>query len=125
MKKFFSFALFTLALSTAALASGPGEEPAGNDPVVINGLKSRVGIAIQFTNDFSNPAYIKIYDRSDKSVVFSETYKSNGEHSRGYDLSALPAGEYLVYVTVGDKLVKKEMSISSEKGTKSYSFIYR
>ncbi|MBE7176037.1 MAG: hypothetical protein INR69_06520 [Mucilaginibacter polytrichastri] len=94
------------------------------DPAVINGLKSKVGVVVNFPAAQQEAAVVKIVDRSNAGeTVFTETYQPQTYTSRTYNLAQLPAGKYEISVATGEQQVKQAVRIYFDGNVKSYEFM--
>lgn len=125
MKKHIFSILPLLFLSLSVFAAAPAPEDPADGQVTINGLKSKVGITVSVAEGAYNRADLKIVDLNGNDVVFADSYTPQTKSVRGYDLSALPSGQYQVSLKVGDKSVKQDVRIYYNDNVKNYAFINR
>lgn len=120
MKKSIAFAALLAVLGTSVFAAAPSKVKAqkADETVSFSALKNDSGFGVST----AEKSTVIFYDQ-DNNVIFKDRLSKGAPAEKGYIVTGLDNGTYTVEVKTGNNIVKKQLHVYEDEGSKSYFFM--
>ncbi len=123
MKKSIQLSALFLLFSTGLFAATPVDGPNRidiNQVVSVNALRSSaIGVSVSVSGALSNKSFMTITDMAGNKL-YSDNLSTKPGLVKGYNLSELEDGDYIITIFANKQELKKQIHIYEEYGKKTY-----